>query len=661
MTLTVNAPAPTKVGRWTMPHVVGPRDAAKVTFIVHEGFSVNNEVSQARTVIFWSNGQCQNVTLTPQGDAIEYAATVDPIFEDLETRYHFFRGNTGSVSAEATPLPLMQGSLTYQVLYWIVAGSGGGTKLNPATVALVDNMQVTPYLGFGTTCPEGQLFEPHVDDIQAWGCLDVHDVTLSSTAGGALRGPGGAWLDPVFPVSHGFYVGVVALPDPGYYFDHYTVNGQTTTSSLQHIQEDTSIQAHFAARPQIFAEVAELTGTTPSMDCVGFVDGISNDSYLPGSNAVVTAVAHPFHRFHHWEGAGVDAEGHTIQGYTNPVMALSMDGDKYLGAVFEYHPIELKQGDREILETEGAAGTINGDANEDGFPDNAGVIDVTPSMPALIAQVPNGDEDVETEWRLEITFDPDAQPPTTAYIPGPTNEEFISRSQATPIEFYERWNGTLMGGNTTLFLRSCDGTIINMPFVILGTNPSNAYISNELTDSAPEDWETQEEANNAYRALCWQESKFRQFRADENDPDGGAINFPLNQGWDDNHQTQGDGGYGLGQITFGVQIQHMWNWRVNGQELMQRLEQNIQQAITRIDNLIRSSPLNYVAKPLDIYKEAWYKYQQGPTHHYWQGLAEVEIEGITVVQLVATTESNNGTVHVGLCTSYFTETPWLAE
>ncbi len=144
-------------------------------------------------------------------------------------------------------------------------------------------------------------------------------------------------------------------------------------------------------------------------------------------------------------------------------------------------------------------------------------------MPYLIAEVSGLDSSVIVHWSIDISFTPDKQAPQvfSASTDEPGTGAFNINGELGPNDFY--------GGDAII---SCDfcGLHSQFAFRILGTNPSFTSISTALQDDG-------------IRTLLWQESKFRQFRDHVRRPEGGAIDTPLNQGFDEHPpDLTGDGG-----------------------------------------------------------------------------------------------------------------------
>ncbi len=413
---------------------------------------------------------------------------------------------------------------------------------------------------------------------------------------------------------------------------------------------------------------------TPGDDCPGYV--VVEDArtigtisyhgpkrYYPKDGWVrIRAVANPGYRFVKWEtsenvtGAvlffGIPFIEIGINAVTEERIAVRMDDDTTLRAVFEWDPIKLVQlaqgelPEREIRKKD--------DKETKALCENVATIGIAPSMPVLKASLRGAKAGMDIQWRLEVAFKMDNNPQyITRCYPG-INEAYIEKSGTGPfadVPWTEngQWNidfgSQLWGGDAILYCSLCSITA-KLPFKIWGTNPSYENISTYL-------------AEDKYRALCMQESRYKQFMEDfipegAGEREGGSIGMPK-------PNSKHDGGYGLFQITFQKTISDCWNWKSNAYAGKARLDQDILSARSFCEGVLSEIPPARRYLPEEyILKEAWTRYNGGPKARYWDPYKRttIEIDGETKDTLVKRTPVSDSQKHADAVWGYYVSKPW---
>ena len=150
-----------------------------------------------------------------------------------------------------------------------------------------------------------------------------HTLAISSTAGGTTDPAPGFYRYPEGTVTR-----VTAIPDAGYLFDHWLLNGVTRTENPINVlmDRDHALHAVFVAipPPEHTLTISATAGGTTS-------PAPGSYRYLEGSVAMVIAYPEKGYLFDHWLIDGVTRETE------NPISVL-MDKDHTLHAVFVEAP-----------------------------------------------------------------------------------------------------------------------------------------------------------------------------------------------------------------------------------------------------------------------------------------------------------------------------------
>jgi len=163
-------------------------------------------------------------------------------------------------------------------------------------------------------------FEPGVTTVNL--TIDVNDLTMGTT-------------DPMpetYEITQGSNVQVSAIPQAGYMFDHWELDGVNVGSSSPYsvlMDTDHSILAVFVAKPPPPPGKQHLTISSTTGGTTTPAAGVWE--YDEGSTAQVTATPNTGYLFKHWLFDNVIAG-------TDPTITVAMDADHTLLAVFEAVP-----------------------------------------------------------------------------------------------------------------------------------------------------------------------------------------------------------------------------------------------------------------------------------------------------------------------------------
>lgn len=324
-------------------------------------------------------------------------------------------------------------------------------------------------------------------------------------------------------------VSFLANPSPGWEFDYW--EGYPGLGPLLHNWNASGVSSMRAVFRRKVEHTLSLELEGDDAPCSGYITVDDPKKYYSQDEEVtLTANPAPGYVFLFWDGLSPCSDDPPAN--SNPLY-LTMHRSRSVTAVFDLDPVILMQGSRRILETAG-------DVDEDGIQDNVATISAAPAMPQLRARIRNCPSGVLPSWQLRVTFQRNLYgqqgvQTETAWYP------------ATPVQVAEFaptfTDPAFIGGDATVLVTWCSMSY-EFDFRILGANPSFTSITNNLE-------------NDAFRALCWAESTYRQFEGPHGRPQGGTIGLPLPNG---GH----DGGYGLMQITNPVpSIEDLWCWTTN--------------------------------------------------------------------------------------------------
>jgi hypothetical protein len=184
----------------------------------------------------------------------------------------------------------------YLLGYWMLDGSPAGSD-NPISVLMTDDHTLQPFFK-----------------------LRNYTLTITSTAGGTTDPTPGTYTYPA-----GTTVEVTAIPDAGYRFDHWMLDGSPVGSvnPISFTMDcDVNLEAVFAETHTLMITVSEGGTTDPSPKTY---------TYEAPTNVVVEAIPFANYRFKHWEFDGENVGSET------PV-SVYVGSTHTLKAVFEHCP-----------------------------------------------------------------------------------------------------------------------------------------------------------------------------------------------------------------------------------------------------------------------------------------------------------------------------------
>jgi len=184
--------------------------------------------------------------------------------------------------------------------HWVL--DGATRTENPITVLMDSDHTLTAYF---TTAPPVE-----------------YTLTISTTTGGTTDPAPGSYTHP-----EGTSVTVTAIPDSGYEFDHWVLDGATRTENPITVlmDSDHTLTAYFRLIPVEYTlTISTTTGGTTDPTPGSY-------TYLEGTVVTVTAIPESGYRLVRWELDGADVG--------NPLsISVTMDVDHTLHAVFEAIP-----------------------------------------------------------------------------------------------------------------------------------------------------------------------------------------------------------------------------------------------------------------------------------------------------------------------------------
>lgn len=208
--------------------------------------------------------------------------TTNPIAGD----YTYTAGDNATV--EALPDPC------YEFVYWVLDGSNAGSD-NPTTILMNSNHALQPVFTQIT-----------------------YDLTVGTGAGGTTDPVPGVYSHPC-----GSSVDITAIPDKGYRFDHWILNGSPAGSAnpISVLMNDNhDLEPVFAEIHKLIITVSEGGTTDPSPGTY---------AYETPTSVIVKAIPFTKYRFDHWEFDGKNIGSETL-------VTVYVGSTHTLKAVFEY-------------------------------------------------------------------------------------------------------------------------------------------------------------------------------------------------------------------------------------------------------------------------------------------------------------------------------------
>jgi hypothetical protein len=348
---------------WIFWHYSGPGDGepgpdiTKALALINmpQTFSISNinvEVSGNTAIVTWQ-------TDLPTTSVVEYSTS--PLFigvwrTDSDFPYWDIDHVNGTIIADnqlvtshSIQLPNLEKGKIY---YFRVQsqGSGGTVTSQVYHFSTASPENVTPWTGtldegtYKITMPQQVQVGSNVYNFKQWEdgstnpvrtinltadttitayyALGEYTITISATPGGTTNPVPGSYR-----YTAGTSVAVTAIPDSGYVFDHWILDGVTRTENPITIimDRDYTLTAYFKTAPPVeyTLTISTTTGGTTSPTSGTY-------KYPAGTSITVTAIPDTNYNFSYWMLNGTRRT-------ENPI-TITMDKDYTLMAVFEYVP-----------------------------------------------------------------------------------------------------------------------------------------------------------------------------------------------------------------------------------------------------------------------------------------------------------------------------------
>jgi len=282
----------------------GTTDPAPGTYVYASGSSVIVTATPDANYKFihWEiDGS--NVTDNPITVLMDKDYTLHAVFQLLTYRLTILGSTGGTTDPVSGNYVYVNGTLAsvtaipdvyYLFDYWKLDGNPAGSD-NPIGVLMTDDHTLQPFFK-----------------------LRNYTLTITATAGGTTDPTPGTYTYPA-----GTTVEVTAIPDAGYRFDHWVLDGSPAGSDNPInvlMNSDHNLEAVFAETHTLIITVSEGGTTNPSPGTY---------TYETPTNVVVEAIPFTDYRFDHWEFDGENIGSET------PV-TVYVGSTHTLKAVFEY-------------------------------------------------------------------------------------------------------------------------------------------------------------------------------------------------------------------------------------------------------------------------------------------------------------------------------------
>lgn len=219
---------------------------------------------------------------------IPYFKVIPPVVYDVIVQsapngYTIPSAGTYSYNSGATATFTAVSNTGYQFDHWTVNGVSNMT--NPMTISVTSNLTIVPF--FSVIPPV------------------TYSVTIQASPNGVTTPTAGTYT-----YTEGTSVAFTALPNTGYQFDHWTVNGVTvaTNPMVRIVNSDLSIIPFFTVIPPVTYLVtvqSASNGTT--------IPAAGTYTYNSGTSVTFTATASMGYQFDHWTVNGTSVT-------TNPMV-----------------------------------------------------------------------------------------------------------------------------------------------------------------------------------------------------------------------------------------------------------------------------------------------------------------------------------------------------
>lgn len=305
-----------------------------------------------------------------------------------------------------------------------------------------------------------------------------------------------------------------------------------------------------------------------------------------GRFPIVTVEAHenPGYRFLWWDGSGVDTSGAPIAYNESNPLSVRMDQNVNVTAVLDYVPIEVYQGARRILET-------NGDIDGDGIPDDIAYISPAPAMPELVALVVNGSANCMISWRIEVVYNrADVTPVNGIFdpyyypVPGAGSAPIFTPEMPSTVTWDINFVEGFVGGDATITYQF-NGEEDEFRFRVLGLNPADPVARAYIDAEAGAHWY-------AYAIAKHESLVAGQYYCQFNPPGAGREYEP------NKDATQGADGFGMMMVDPPDVRAQLWHWQMNVDEGIERLGIYRGEAADWIDEQVSQQQQQDPSQPL---------------------------------------------------------------